>query len=397
MAAPSYLINAPQTDITHSRWARCFRPVRLLRTTIRTQRRKMRQTPRMVYPASGGLVSFSGTAFQGFGDRGKVAGRAGRARTGRLGAAWWYSRGPDRDVSGKLRPGTARADGQRGSHDQTGQRVHARRGSRRRPPHTTRDPEDRSTHRGDASPCIVYSTPGANPYNQRKLERRAVLQTNRMPAFVALARNAVLSANLRPNVQPVDDKADVKTAEVLSTLIRNTEHLSQVEAVYTTAIDAMAENGRGYVQVVTEYADDDTFNQRPRLKRVLNPFRVRVDPSAEEPDQRDAEYAFLETDYDADTWKEEFGGPGKELPTRDGTAWTGSDSAYRANWFPSDKKVRVMDWYCAEYTDETLYELHNGQTATGMEELDDLLMETIDSSAVDRERSVERRSQTADR
>ena len=61
-------------------------------------------------------------------------------------------------------------------------------------------------------------------YRQRKQERRATLQTNRMPAFVALARNAVLGANLRPHVQPVDDKADVKTAEVLGALIRNTEH-----------------------------------------------------------------------------------------------------------------------------------------------------------------------------
>ena len=78
---------------------------------------------------------------------------------------------------------------------------------------------------------------------QRKSERRPCLQTNRMPAFVALARNSVLAAGLRPHVQPVDDKADVKTAEVLAALIRNTEHLSQVEAVYTTAIDSMAENG----------------------------------------------------------------------------------------------------------------------------------------------------------
>ena len=30
---------------------------------------------------------------------------------------------------------------------------------------------------------------------------------------LALARNAVLGANLRPNVQPVDDQADVKTAD----------------------------------------------------------------------------------------------------------------------------------------------------------------------------------------
>ena len=85
-----------------------------------------------------------------------------------------------------------------------------------------------------------------------------------------------------PNIGFID-KADVKTAEVISALIRNTEHLSQVEVVYATAIDSMSENGRGYVQVVTEYTDDESFEQRPRLKRVLNPFRVRVDPSAEEP------------------------------------------------------------------------------------------------------------------
>ena len=105
-------------------------------------------------------------------------------------------------------------------------------------------------------------------------------------------------------------------------------------------------------------------------------------PSAEEPDQRDAEYAFLETDYDADTWKDEFGGPGKELPTKDATDWTGAGTSYRANWFPSDNRVRVMDWYCAEYDEETLYELHGGQTATGTEELDIAVMETVDPAIV---------------
>ena len=219
-------------------------------------------------------------------------------------------------------------------------------------------------------------------WQQRKSQNRATLQTNRMPAFVALARNAVLAANLRPHVQPVDDKADVKTAEVLAALIRNTEHLSQVEAVYTSAIDSMAENGRGYIQITTEWSDDNTFNQRPRLKRILNPFRVLVDPSAQEPDQRDAEYAFLETDYDADTWEEEFGSKDKPLPTRDGAEWAGTSDQYRSNWFPSRKKIRVMDWYCAEYETVTLYELLDGQTAIGLEALDEVLMTTLDKGLV---------------
>ena len=133
----------------------------------------------------------------------------------------------------------------------------------------------------------------------------------------------------------------------------------------------------------------------PRLKRVLNPFRVRVNPSAEEPDQRDAEYAFLETDYDADTWKDEFVGSGKELPTKDGTDWTGADNTYRANWFPSNNKIRVMDWYCAEYEEETLYELHDGHTATGLEELDDLLMPAVDPALVAEVEAMTEKDHTA--
>ena len=118
------------------------------------------------------------------------------------------------------------------------------------------------------------------------------------------------------------------------------------------------------------------------MKRVLNPFRVLVDPSAQEPDQRDAEYAFLETDYDADTWVEEFGSKDKPLPTRAGSEWTGTEDQYRSNWFPSRKKIRVMDWYCAEYDKETLYELTDGQTALGLEALDEVLMTTLDPGLV---------------
>ena len=41
-----------------------------------------------------------------------------------------------------------------------------------------------------------------------------------------------------------------------------------------------------------------------------------------------------------------------------------------------------MDWYCAEYDKVTLYEIHNGQTALGLEALDELLMTTLDPALV---------------
>ena len=71
-------------------------------------------------------------------------------------------------MSGTLRPGTARANGERGSHDQTGQRLHARRGSHRRPNHTTRDTDYRRTHRGDR-PLLWMHRPV--PYNNPVVTR----------------------------------------------------------------------------------------------------------------------------------------------------------------------------------------------------------------------------------
>ena len=41
-----------------------------------------------------------------------------------------------------------------------------------------------------------------------------------------------------------------------------------------------------------------------------------------------------------------------------------------------------MDWYCAEYEKVTLYELHNGQTALGLEALDEVLMTTLDPTLI---------------
>ena len=41
-----------------------------------------------------------------------------------------------------------------------------------------------------------------------------------------------------------------------------------------------------------------------------------------------------------------------------------------------------MDWYCAEYDKVTLYEIHSGQTALGLEALDELLMTTLDPALI---------------
>ena len=201
---------------------------------------------------------------------------------------------------------------------------------------------------------------------ERRADKRPVLQVNRVAGFVDMARSDGDNANLRIKVNPVDDKGDPDVANVLAGMIRNVETRSQAEDVYSTAGDNQCENGRGYIWLLMEFENDDTFRQRARLMRILNPFRVKVDTSAQEKDQSDAEFAFYETDVDEDTWDALYGGNGrKERPSRDAVQWGDNAGELTGDWFPSEGKIRVMHWFCAEYESDTLYEFADGQTMRG--------------------------------
>lgn len=205
---------------------------------------------------------------------------------------------------------------------------------------------------------------------ERKADRRPLLQVNRVAGFVEMAKNQGDMANLRITYNPVGDDGDAKVAEVLAGLARNVETRSfATEDAYSTAGDAQAEMGRGYMWLLTAFESDDSFRQVAWLKRVLNPFRVKVDRSAQEKDQSDAEFSFYDTDLDEDTWKELHGtdenGEERELPTADRALW-GDVGDATGDWFPSGNKIRVTHWFCAEYERDTLYELRtalpNGKT-----------------------------------
>lgn len=198
---------------------------------------------------------------------------------------------------------------------------------------------------------------------ERRADKRPILQVNRVGGFVDMARSDGDNANLRITVNPVDDKGDPKVAAVLAGMIRNVETRSMAEDVYSTAGDNQCENGRGYIWMLMEFENDDTFRQRARLMRILNPFRVKVDASAQEKDQSDAEFSFYETDLDEDTWDAIYGDHGKrERPSRDALQWGDNSGDMTNDWFPSEGKIRVMHWFCAEYEDDTLHEFANGKT-----------------------------------
>lgn len=123
--------------------------------------------------------------------------------------------------------------------------------------------------------------------DQRVLEGRPVLTINKMPSFARQVINDSRQNRPQIKVKPVDDKADVVTAQVLEGLIRNIERTSKADVAYDTAVESAVYGGFGYIRVAIDYEYDDTFDKCIKIERVANPFSVYGDPNATSMDGSD--------------------------------------------------------------------------------------------------------------
>lgn len=128
---------------------------------------------------------------------------------------------------------------------------------------------------------------------KREDEGRPCLTINRMPAFIRQVVNDARQNRPSIQVHPVDDGADVETAEIYSGLIRNIEYTSDAEVAYDTGIEHAVTCGYGYWRVGIDYASDDTFELDLRIERIPNIFSVYGDPHSLRADSSDWQDAFV--------------------------------------------------------------------------------------------------------
>lgn len=142
----------------------------------------------------------------------------------------------------------------------------------------------------------------------REREGRPVLTINRMPSFARQVVND--SRQNRPSIKvhPVDSNADPKTAEVISGLIRNIEVTSNADVAYDTAVENAVYGGWGYIRIATDYAHDDSFDMDICIKRVVNPLTVYGDPSSQEADSSDWNFAFVTELLDEEEFERTYKG-----------------------------------------------------------------------------------------
>ena len=207
-------------------------------------------------------------------------------------------------------------------------------------------------------PADVLATRGA--VQGQTINARPTLTINKLPQHVRQVTNDQRQNRPGAKVIPVDDNADVEIAEIFNGLIRHIEYISDADVAYDTACENQVAYGEGYIRLLTEYCDDNSFEQDIKIGRVRNSFSVYMDPLIQDPTGADAKWCFITEDVTKLEYERMY--PDATPITTLQSLGVGDQSI--SNWLNEDT-VRIADYYYIDY-DRTTLNLYPGN-ATAFE------------------------------
>lgn len=189
---------------------------------------------------------------------------------------------------------------------------------------------------------------------KRKERGRPCLVFNRINSTIRQITNDQRQNSPSPDVVPVDDVGDPKTAEVIQGMIRYILNASNSKSAFSTAFEHSTTGGVGFFRVLTEYENDNTFDQEIKIKRVINPLSVYFDPHSTEIDGSDAEWAFVTDEMSKEKFKRLYGD--SKLASTE--SWNVDENPLLL----TDNTVRIAEYFYSKYSPKTLLMLSNGQS-----------------------------------
>jgi hypothetical protein len=232
-------------------------------------------------------------------------------------------------------------------------------------------------------PADVLSTRGS--VQGQSINARPCLTINKLPQHVRQVTNEQRQNRPNGKVIPADDNADVQVAEIFNGVVRHIEYMSDADVAYDTACDNQVTYGEGYIRLLTEYCNDDTFDQDIKIGRVRNAFSVYMDPTIQDPCGADAEWCFITEDILKSEYERMF-----PDATPISTLYSqGVGDQGMSSWLQEDT-IRIAEYFYNVYDRETLHLYPNNQTAKANSPQDKQLKEMygkpLRTRAVDRKK-----------
>lgn len=188
----------------------------------------------------------------------------------------------------------------------------------------------------------------------RRAESRPCLTVNQLPQFVHQVTGDIRQMKPSIKVVPVDDAADPQVADINAGLIRYIENRSDAPGVYFQAADQQVGAGIGHWRVITEYADDSTFNQEIRITGVDDGVSVLWDPDAKMLTKDDSTFCFVPVDFTHEGFKELW----PDANCSDFSTLT--EWANLQEWHTNDR-IRVVEYWVKKPAKRTLALLPDGK------------------------------------
>lgn len=205
----------------------------------------------------------------------------------------------------------------------------------------------------------------------REIEGKPCLTINRAPAF--LRQYTGEERQHRPSmlVSPVGSGADLEAAKIHQGVLRHIEVVSPADVAYDNAYDMMMRIGWCPWRIRTDFVNERSFDQEPRIEPIENPFAAYLSP-VRRPDGTDPLWGHVVCDYSWDEYEAEFGST-QVSKLRDTANYS---SRYRAvrlhfptsvgnpepDWITKDG-CRVAEYWWVELEPKILVQFDDGSTA----------------------------------
>lgn len=196
----------------------------------------------------------------------------------------------------------------------------------------------------------------------REENSRPVITINKLPQFVNQITNDQRQNRPQIKISPVDDKADIHTAKMLQGLCRHVWTNSNADTAVDNAFDNAVSRSYGYWRILTDYANDFSFDQEILIEPILNPNTVFLDPFCKKPDGSDAEFGFIEDEISKDEFERKY--PDAKLSGD----W--SQAVQNSGDWVKEKACRILEYFYKDYKDQTIHLMSDGTVKT-KEELEE--------------------------
>ena len=196
-------------------------------------------------------------------------------------------------------------------------------------------------------PADVLQTRGS--VQGQTINARPCLTINKLPQHVRMVTNEQRQNRPSGKVIPADDNADVQVAAIYDGMVRHIEYMSDADVAYDTACENQVTYGEGYIRILTEYCDENSFDQDLRIGRVRNSFSVYMDPMSQDPTGADAEFCFITEDLTKEEYEREYP---NAAPISSMLA-SGVGDQYLSQWL-DENTVRIAEYFYYTHKKETL-------------------------------------------